>query len=599
MADRITLPSITEVVSATKQWEKTKEGQDFLISQGLLTPKEETGIGISPVTLSDGTVVSAAEINAWTNGCLDTSTKERALSKKITAHFKAPKVAVNPKMDHKANLERDEENKLMNGDASTNVFCFTVQNHIEEWLSEVKSWGPLLDAEGKDTGRIKPYTEAITYIVIGDEIAPETGHRHLQCYGEIVNKSRFKQIFRLLKLPIGSTWLKPRRGTDVQARMYCITPDEEKGKTGKFWEVGTFTQAARGERTDLTDIMKKIRAGACAREIIESHPAQALRYHRNITEHIAIAQTEARETLGYVKKKVIVIHGDSGYYKSRAARKCAEDMGLSHYGLVKGEGDVTWWQGYWGQSCVIIDEFYGWLPPGYLNQLLDGYPMTVPIKGSHYPLLASTIIITTNIQVNMWYRGLFDRKPELKEHLSIPLLRRIDEVWDVNTQGGWTRSAQVVGTAITDSRPAFVPLPTIAIPAITLPDLNKYRTDPVTKRLVPIGEPPISIPELKLPVTQKPKILDRGDRMGSPVPEEGGNKDTLLPSFGGLEPPKLYPEESKRSGRPPLDPVIVDTMLNRLQGGRHDIMGMFGIQPPIPPKKPEVRWDDPIPEWDE
>jgi len=66
-------------------------------------------------------------------------------------------------------------------------------------------------------------------------------------------------------------------------------------------------------------------------------------------------------------------------------------------------GDTVWWDGYTGQKCVVIEEFYGQMKIGYLLKLLDRYPMQVQTKGSYVPFLAEVIFFTSNEHPRMWY----------------------------------------------------------------------------------------------------------------------------------------------------------------------------------------------------
>ena len=54
-----------------------------------------------------------------------------------------------------------------------------------------------------------------------------------------------------------------------------------------------------------------------------------------------------------------------------------------------------WWEGYEGQTEVLIDDFRKDCCKFHeLLKLLDRYPFKVEAKGSHHQLMATTIIIT-------------------------------------------------------------------------------------------------------------------------------------------------------------------------------------------------------------
>ena len=99
--------------------------------------------------------------------------------------------------------------------------------------------------------------------------------------------------------------------------------------------------------------------------------------------------------------KTEVVWGPPGTGKSRYAW---ESGGPEAFWLSKPNGQRAFWDGYDGQKVVVIDEFYGWLPYGFLCRLLDRYPFRVETKGSSVPFLAERVIITSNVCPSRWYR---------------------------------------------------------------------------------------------------------------------------------------------------------------------------------------------------
>lgn len=77
-----------------------------------------------------------------------------------------------------------------------------------------------------------------------------------------------------------------------------------------------------------------------------------------------------------------------------------------------------WWEGYVGQECVIIDEFYGWIQYDFLLRLLDRYPLRVEVKGGSVNMSATKFVFTSNKEWTQWYPGIDDTSA---------LKRRLDE----------------------------------------------------------------------------------------------------------------------------------------------------------------------------
>ena len=88
------------------------------------------------------------------------------------------------------------------------------------------------------------------------------------------------------------------------------------------------------------------------------------------------------------------------------------------------EGSLQWFDGYFGQTHVIIDEFRAkCCPYNKLLGLLDGYQRQVPVKGSFTYWKPEVIYITAPLSPAETYAG------QLEFHGSIDqLLRRITKI---------------------------------------------------------------------------------------------------------------------------------------------------------------------------
>lgn len=89
--------------------------------------------------------------------------------------------------------------------------------------------------------------------------------------------------------------------------------------------------------------------------------------------------------------------GPTGTGKSKLAW---EQAGLQAYCK---DPNSKFWCGYSGQENVVIDEFRGRIDVSHLLRWLDRYPVNVEIKGASTPLLARTIWITSNVDIEQWY----------------------------------------------------------------------------------------------------------------------------------------------------------------------------------------------------
>lgn len=101
-----------------------------------------------------------------------------------------------------------------------------------------------------------------------------------------------------------------------------------------------------------------------------------------------------------MEKQVTVYWGCTGVGKSYRAWSEAGPGAYPKDPLSK------WWDGYNGESSVIIDEFRGIIAIAHLLRWFDHYPVRVEIKGGSVPLRANRIFITSNLDPAVWYPDL-------------------------------------------------------------------------------------------------------------------------------------------------------------------------------------------------
>lgn len=118
-------------------------------------------------------------------------------------------------------------------------------------------------------------------------------------------------------------------------------------------------------------------------------------------------------------KRVELYWGPTGTGKSRLAWwTCGPD------GYPK-DPKSKFFDGYRGQNSVIVDEYRGAIDPAHILRWTDQYPCIIEVKGSSRPLLATTIIFTSNLPMEKWY-------PELDAETFRALVRRFTKVINFN-----------------------------------------------------------------------------------------------------------------------------------------------------------------------
>lgn len=216
------------------------------------------------------------------------------------------------------------------------------------------------------------------YMISGKEICPKTQRVHWQCYLEYTNPVSFK--FIKSEFQDTTVHLEKRQGTREQARDYCK-------KEGNYVEHGIWC-TGQGFRTDLKSKIEQLSNGELSlNQLMREDPELYCRYRNGLKDVYANIQKERSREFRHVE--VIVISGPTDSGKTRMARKEA---------TFKIEGDeLTWWDGYDDDKCIVIDEYDNHVKITRLLNLLDGYQLRLPIKGGFTYAAWTKVYITTNL----------------------------------------------------------------------------------------------------------------------------------------------------------------------------------------------------------
>ncbi len=247
-----------------------------------------------------------------------------------------------------------------------------------------------------DTSLVAHWTQILSdsrvkYFIFQEELCPETGRHHLQGYIELRRTLRFAALKVLLRDP--TLHIEERWGERDEARDYCR---KEATRIGDTIECGTWVPDGQGTRTDLASFVSAIMTGADDVSLLGSHPTQVLRHYRGIS-HIRTIVARARVPLTRTVS-VTVLWGDSRVGKTYTAANAASVFFLPP------STSGTWFDGYNGETRLVIDEFKGNIPRGHLNRYLDGYRFDAATKGGFIPAEWTEVFITSNDDPSTWYK---------------------------------------------------------------------------------------------------------------------------------------------------------------------------------------------------
>ncbi len=227
-------------------------------------------------------------------------------------------------------------------------------------------------------------SETVRYVCYGEEVSPTTGNKHHQCYVQFFKK----QYFNIVKTSLGvRVHLEGSRGTPEENKEYCA-------KDGKFLEFGEISFA--GKRNDILDCVDDIKSGMTRDSVVLKHFMVSVKYPGGVR-----AYQEAFERVNASDDRDVfttLLCGPTGCGKTYFAVETGRaDPGdyfmITGADLAKG----NWWDGYQGQRCLIIDEYYDdCMRIESLLQLLDRFKVRLPVKGSFTQANWRSVYITTN-----------------------------------------------------------------------------------------------------------------------------------------------------------------------------------------------------------
>jgi len=269
----------------------------------------------------------------------------------------------------------------MSVEKKTRGFCFTVFSQFT--LDELKE-----------------KFECAEYYIFGEEVCPDTGRNHLQCYAYFKNARSLKSVNKM----IPDVRLRIANGSPQENYVYC-------SKEGKFHEKGICPQ--QGKRTDLDEIREIIKETNSMAKVVEVATSyQSVKMAEQILKY--------HEKPRNFKPEVIWLWGPTGTGKTRTAY---EILGEDCYTCLP---TGRWFDGYDAHENVLIDDIRGdFMKFHEFLRLLDRYAFRVETKGGTRQFLAKKIVITCPNLPEIVF-------PNIKEDMA-QLLRRIDEIREIRT----------------------------------------------------------------------------------------------------------------------------------------------------------------------
>lgn len=247
-------------------------------------------------------------------------------------------------------------------------------------------------------------------IVFLQEICPDTGNTHLQCYFEFEGRYIRSTITKRLK-PITRFHWEVRKKPALACIKYCSKTETRADPAAEPVIYGTPSVPMSGnalgaaQQKGLTEFAEAIRDNKMSTlDVSQADPYTFVKHFKGLERLESISRPPLA-----MERRICVYYGLSGSGKTRTAYEIAHSQydEKDIYTFHKlASGTTEWWDGYTGQKCVIVDEMLGskFLFDRFL-QILDRHPVTVPFKGGSTQFAAELIIITSNKKPSEWYGG--------------------------------------------------------------------------------------------------------------------------------------------------------------------------------------------------
>ncbi len=273
----------------------------------------------------------------------------------------------------------------------------------------------------------------VKYLVFQSEVAA-SGLHHIQYYCIFNIVCRARQAHAILGARVH---FDVSLGTPAQNKHYCLKPHDgcdchhcrdarvlpNLGReVPPEFITGEWGIMRRPRNDKLEQVVEMMDTGATIDEILDAHPKQAIMYGSRI-------KREYLRRLGQRDwaMEIEIYVGETGTGKSSTAK-------LENPGSVSipwPTGGRWWFAGYYGQSCIVLDDFRsGNITVLAMMKLFDRHAWTVEAKGCNMPFISRKIVITTNVDPKDWYQMtklVESRGQQARKDILDPLARRISE----------------------------------------------------------------------------------------------------------------------------------------------------------------------------
>ena len=254
----------------------------------------------------------------------------------------------------------------------------------------------------------------MVYLVYQTEVAPATGHNHIQGYVRFNERVRVQRAKGLLGCP--GAHFEMCKGTEEQNRKYCTK--EESRAPGPAGEYGTFSaKEGQGSRTDIQLFQEAAKKGGMTiQQVAENHGALLINHPTGVKVFLAAIQPLPPPIRPL---RVVWMWGPTSQGKTYRAFQQHPNLytvTLPHP-----------WDSYEGQSVILLDEFNSanWQITD-INRVLDHYRYELACRYQNKMARWNLVIVCSNADPMTFYTETI-----VDQSLLNAFRRRINDIYYV------------------------------------------------------------------------------------------------------------------------------------------------------------------------
>lgn len=258
-------------------------------------------------------------------------------------------------------------------------YCFTLNNYTDNDIELLRKF----------------YAGFCKYLVYGKEVGEKCRTPHLQ--GFFTLKTHLSMVAVHKALGTKAIALLTAKGKSAQAAAYCKKGEQSKDEWDALKDKGPnyglnfngeeFGEVPyNGKRSELDELCEAVQQGKPLLEVSQINPSAYVRNYRGL------ANLRALNSPSYTHHECrgIWIWGPPGTGKSTKARSLCSEDDL----FIKSQS--KWWDGYSGQTHVLLDDMDSNCLGHYLKIWADKFACPGEIKGGFVNLTHRAFIVTSN-----------------------------------------------------------------------------------------------------------------------------------------------------------------------------------------------------------